>query len=230
MATNFEPKVDGVSLARLSAWLVCALATCPLFFSTSSLSYETNARNAPQTNARNEKTIDNDMKADPPLPNQASGEEVWKRVVELLKVPHGLIGINDIKVAFGDPLYYLDKDSTGYTASSSDIRNKNYYITVIYLYHAMDKRYLTGPQSTVQISLPASDCLTIDRVEKDLLSHGMHFIAARSLPSPPSRIYVYPDNNGSIEVLYDFVRDHPVDDLRDICVKSLTVRGHVKSS
>lgn len=178
----------------------------------------------------NEKPLNGDIKTNPPLPNQASGEEVWRRVIELLKVPHGLVTADEVQAAFGDSLNYSHKSPYGYTASSGDTRNKNYYVMVIYLYQAMDKRYLIGPQSTAQISLPTSDCLTVDQVEKDLLDQGMHFLGAHSLPSTPSRIYAYPDNNGSIEIIYDFIRNRAADDLKNVCTRSLTIRGYVKSS
>lgn len=168
-------------------------------------------------------------KATSVLPDQASAEDVWGRALELLKVPHGLVTKEDVDESIGGHLVYLNQDQTGYMAGVENFRSKNYVISLVYLYQPLDRRVLVGPQSTLSMHFPA--CLAVDRAEQDVLHHGMHFVAEDHLPASPGRTYDYPDDNGSIEILF-YVPPHrySASDHVNVCVTSVVIRGFVKAA
>jgi hypothetical protein len=162
------------------------------------------------------------------LPDQATTRGIWRRALALLRLPHGLVTIDDVGRAFGGQLEYISKDSSGYTARSENARSKNYAILLVYLYQPLGGKGLEGPESTLDISLPA--CLDLDRAAQDLLHQGMRFSGEEWLPASPGKIYTYADGNGSVELVHGVASTHSSSDRASMCVKTLVVRGYVRSS
>jgi hypothetical protein len=160
-----------------------------------------------------------------PLPDRASGEQVWRRVVRLLDFPNGLITADDVQEIFASPIYYSSKDSSGYEASFSDVKTKNYSVGIIYLYHALalNNKYSSGAESTVSVNFPLSDCLPLDRVGADLISRGMHYSGELLPPVSQAKLYGYPDGVGSVHVGY--VRRDDGKESR-ACVNLIMISGH----